>query len=262
MGFHSSNPSFIASLPDEERSMRHSLAFALALIAAPLAAQQTARTIAPGMTKAQVVTALGQPATARTVSEYTYLFYINSCGKRCGMNDLVVLHGDSVVDAIFRSPSRHYTGTSSSPAEATPVMASRHAEPAAASKPAAVVTKPAATTTVAKPAATTTAKPAATTAAAKPAPAVEKPAAPAIATAKAAVTPEPPDTVFTKGTKTNVEVRGTKREVVIPGTKTEAVAPGGKLTPAPANDIRPSIPISPPILTNPTPPTSTTTPAS
>ena len=31
------------------------------------------------------------------------------------MNDLVVLARDSVVDAIFRSPDRHYTGTSSSP---------------------------------------------------------------------------------------------------------------------------------------------------
>jgi hypothetical protein len=127
MGFLSSNPSFIASLPDEERSMRHSLAFALLLIAAPLAAQQAVRTIAPGMTKTQVVTALGQPATARTVSDYTYLFYTNTCGKRCGMNDLVVLHGDSVVDAIFRSPNRHYSGTSSSPAPISPEVARRQA---------------------------------------------------------------------------------------------------------------------------------------
>jgi hypothetical protein len=134
MGFHSSNPSFIASLPDEERSMRHSLAFAIVLFAAPLAAQQTASTVAPGMTKSQVVTALGKPATERTVSEYTYLFYINSCGKRCGMNDLVVLHGDSVVDAIFRSPNRHYSGTSSSPAPISPEAARKQA-PTSPSKP-------------------------------------------------------------------------------------------------------------------------------
>jgi hypothetical protein len=31
------------------------------------------------------------------------------------MNDLVILRRDSVVDAIFRSNTRHYTGTSSSP---------------------------------------------------------------------------------------------------------------------------------------------------
>jgi hypothetical protein len=134
MGFLSSNPSFIASLPDEERSMRHSLAFALVLFAAPLAAQSAVKTIAPGMTKTQVVNTLGQPATARTVSDYTYLFYINSCGKRCGMNDLVVLHGDSVVDAIFRSPNRHYSGTSSSPAPISP-EAARKQSPSAPSKP-------------------------------------------------------------------------------------------------------------------------------
>ena len=105
--------------------MRRSLVFALTLLSAPLAAQQAAHTVAPGMTKAQVVTALGQPATARTVSDYTYMFYTNSCGTRCGMNDLVVLHGDSVVDAIFRSPTRHYSGTSSSPTQVPPAMAAR-----------------------------------------------------------------------------------------------------------------------------------------
>ncbi|MEO5813943.1 MAG: outer membrane protein assembly factor BamE [Gemmatimonadaceae bacterium] len=114
--------------------MRHSLAFALLLIAAPVAAQQAARTIAPGMTKTQVVTALGQPATARTVSDYTYMFYTNTCGRRCGMNDLVVLHGDSVVDAIFRSPNRHYRGTSSSPAPIAPEAARKQA-PSSPSKP-------------------------------------------------------------------------------------------------------------------------------
>ncbi|MEO8337320.1 MAG: outer membrane protein assembly factor BamE [bacterium] len=114
--------------------MRHSLAFALVLVSAPLAAQQTARTITPGMTKTQVVTTLGQPATARTVSDYTYMFYSNSCGKRCGMNDLVVLHGDSVVDAILRSPNRRYSGTSSSPAPISP-QAARTQAPSNPSKP-------------------------------------------------------------------------------------------------------------------------------
>jgi hypothetical protein len=134
MGFRSLNPSFIASQFDVERPMRRSLVIALTLLAAPLAAQQAAQTVSPGMTKAQVVVALGQPATARTVSDYTYLFYTNSCGKRCGMNDLVVLHGDSVVDAIFRSPSRHYSGTSSSPTPVPPEVAARK-KPAAAGQP-------------------------------------------------------------------------------------------------------------------------------
>lgn len=73
-------------------------------------------TISPGMSRAKVVAALGAPTTERTVSEFRYLFYRNSCGRACGMNDLVILRNDSVVDAIFRSPSRHYAGTSSSPA--------------------------------------------------------------------------------------------------------------------------------------------------
>jgi hypothetical protein len=86
------------------------------LVALPFVAQAQSGTISPNMSRAQVVAALGEPATMRAASEFTYLFYRNSCGKACGMNDLVVLRRDSVVDAIFRSPSRRYTGTSSSPA--------------------------------------------------------------------------------------------------------------------------------------------------
>ena len=77
---------------------------------------QGSRTVAPGMSRAKVVAALGKPSTERTVGEFQYLFYANACGKQCGMNDLVVLKNDSVVDAIFRSSTRHYAGTSSSPA--------------------------------------------------------------------------------------------------------------------------------------------------
>jgi hypothetical protein len=97
----------------------------LALLCTPLAlpAQDGARTVSPGMTRAQVIEALGQPSTARTASDFSYLFYPNSCGRACGMNDLVILHGDSVVDAIFRSPNRHYTGTSSSPTPVNPTPA-------------------------------------------------------------------------------------------------------------------------------------------
>lgn len=89
----------------------------LALLCAPAAclSQAKEKTISPGMSEAQVTQALGNPATRRAVGERTYLFYANSCGRSCGMNDLVVLARDSVVDAILRSPDRHYTGTSSSP---------------------------------------------------------------------------------------------------------------------------------------------------
>jgi hypothetical protein len=86
------------------------------LLPAVALSAQSARTISPGMSRAKVVAALGAPSTERTVAEFRYLFYRNSCGKACGMNDLVILRNDAVVDAIFRSPSRHYAGTSSSPA--------------------------------------------------------------------------------------------------------------------------------------------------
>jgi len=96
--------------------MRRSSVFLLALIVpAVLGAQSRTHAISPGMSRAKVVAALGRPSTERTVGEFKYLFYVNACGKRCGMNDLVVLRRDSVVDAIFRSSTRHYTGTSSSP---------------------------------------------------------------------------------------------------------------------------------------------------
>ena len=90
----------------------------LALLCAPAAclSQETEKTISPGMSEAQVVEALGKPATVRKNGDRTFLFYANSCGKNCGMNDLVILTRDSVTDAIFRSVDRHYTGTSSSPA--------------------------------------------------------------------------------------------------------------------------------------------------
>jgi hypothetical protein len=112
--------------------MRRSIVLSLLCLPTMLLAQQTERSISPGMTRAEVVAALGAPATLRTASEFTYMFYPNSCGRECGMNDLVILKHDSVTDAIFRSPNRHYTGTSSSPEQTPPVVAPRRARPAAA----------------------------------------------------------------------------------------------------------------------------------
>jgi hypothetical protein len=77
-------------------------------------------TIDPGMTRAQVIERLGKPATVRDYQGSTYLMYSNNCGKKCGMQDIVILDHDVVVDAVFRSPDRHYTGTSSSPASTLP----------------------------------------------------------------------------------------------------------------------------------------------
>jgi hypothetical protein len=129
---------------------------ALVLVAAPLNAQGASKTIAPGMSRANVIAVLGEPATVRSAAEFTYLFYQNSCGKECGMNDLVVLRGDSVVDAIFRSPSRHYSGKSSSPAPISPKDAAR-AKPATTKS--ALDVKPAATKPAASAKPATTARP-------------------------------------------------------------------------------------------------------
>jgi hypothetical protein len=109
--------------------MRRYIAISLLCLPAALAAQQADHTISPGMSRAEVVAALGAPTTQRTAAEYTYMFYPNSCGRACGMNDLVILKHDSVSDAIFRSPSRHYTGVSSSPAQATPDVATPRVRP-------------------------------------------------------------------------------------------------------------------------------------
>jgi hypothetical protein len=89
-----------------------SLVFALAAGAAPA---QATPTIDPGMSREQVVARLGQPLSSRSYDGYTYQFYRNGCEKPCGMNDIVVLDSGKVVDAVFRSSRRHYSGTSSSP---------------------------------------------------------------------------------------------------------------------------------------------------
>ena len=80
--------------------------------ALPLSAQVV---IDPGMPKAQVVARLGTPAVERTTGDATFLFYKNECHRTCGMNDIVVLDKGVVVDAVFRSAKRRYSGTSSSP---------------------------------------------------------------------------------------------------------------------------------------------------
>jgi hypothetical protein len=151
--------------------MRRSIVLSLLCLPTMLLAQQADHTISPGMTRADVVAALGAPATQRTASEFTYMFYPNACGRACGMNDLVILKHDSVSDAIFRSPNRHYTGTSSSPEQTPPALAPRSARPAArpmtmrssdstATKDkAAPAAKPAGTTQIKPPAKANDAKP-------------------------------------------------------------------------------------------------------
>lgn len=89
-------------------------------VAAPLRAQDTEQTIDPGMTRDQVVEHLGQPLNERKTGNAWFMFYRNGCERTCGMNDLVILEDGKVVDAIFRSPSRHYSAASSSPTGVRP----------------------------------------------------------------------------------------------------------------------------------------------
>ena len=110
--------------------MRRLIALALLCVPPALLAQGD-NTVSPGMTRAQVIAALGAPAIQRSANGHTYMFYANTCGRECGMQDLVVMKGDSLTDAIFRSPNRHYTGTSSSPEEVVPDATPRAARPAA-----------------------------------------------------------------------------------------------------------------------------------
>lgn len=95
--------------------LRPSLTLALlCAIAAPSAAQAP-RSIDPGMSEAKVVERLGEPDATRAAGDFKYLFYRNGCIRQCGMDDVVILQKDSVVDAMFRSADRSYSGKSSSP---------------------------------------------------------------------------------------------------------------------------------------------------
>jgi len=87
----------------------------ISAISASVLGAQTSATIDPGMTREQVVAKIGEPLSSRSYQGFTYLLYKNGCEKKCGMNDLVVLDSGKVVDAVFRSKGRAYSGTSSSP---------------------------------------------------------------------------------------------------------------------------------------------------
>jgi hypothetical protein len=98
-------------------------AVAAASFARPAAAQTKDNIIDPGMSKAEVIAHLGSPQSMKTSDTLTFLYYRNGCEKTCGMNDVVTLSHDKVVDAIFRDPSRKYTGESSSPNQVSAAQA-------------------------------------------------------------------------------------------------------------------------------------------
>lgn len=108
--------------------MRSILAL-LALAGATTAGAQSGPSIVnPGMSRSQVLEVLGPPAAERVAGSFVYLFYQNGCERECGMSDLVTLEDGAVVDAIFRSSLRRYSGASSSP---TGIQAQHTATPRA-----------------------------------------------------------------------------------------------------------------------------------
>jgi hypothetical protein len=95
--------------------MRNITRVALLIVAVAGAAHAQA-SIDPGMTKDQVVARLGKPASEHSSGTTTYLYYRNGQERKMGMSDMVALENGKVVDAVFRSSARKYTGKSSSPA--------------------------------------------------------------------------------------------------------------------------------------------------
>jgi hypothetical protein len=89
----------------------------LALLVVAVAGSASAQaSIDPGMTRDQVVAKLGKPTSEHSSGSATFLYYKNGQEKKMGMSDMVALDSGKVVDAVFRSSARRYTGKSSSPA--------------------------------------------------------------------------------------------------------------------------------------------------
>jgi hypothetical protein len=83
------------------------------LLAAAATAVKAQTPVRPGMTAEQVTAAWGAPTSTRTRGDFTYLNYPSSCMPACGTQDVVILQGGKVVDAIARSSNHPYDGPSS-----------------------------------------------------------------------------------------------------------------------------------------------------
>jgi hypothetical protein len=83
---------------------------AAALLVVFLTAPLSAQSIAPGMTRQQVIEVLGRPAAERHFGAHDYLLFDAGCSRKCG-DDLVILDHGQVVDAVIRSAGHTYSGT-------------------------------------------------------------------------------------------------------------------------------------------------------
>jgi hypothetical protein len=104
-------------------------------VAAPAAAApaetDTSHVVMPGMTQAQVIARWGDPVAVRRMNDWTYLFFRNGDERSWGYYDTVFLQNGQVMDAIVRSPDHVYGGQSSSPPGRTPVFTPPTTPPAA-----------------------------------------------------------------------------------------------------------------------------------
>ena len=92
------------------------------------AAVPTAGAVKPGMTVAEVEAAWGKPIAVRTANDWTYLFYRNGRERTWGYYDVVMLQHGQVMDAIVRAPEHVYAGVSSSPEGVVPHFTPPHAQ--------------------------------------------------------------------------------------------------------------------------------------
>lgn len=77
-------------------------------------------TIAPGMTREDVIAIWGEPVTERFINGRGYMFFRNGCENSCGTYDIVLLEANQVVDAVVRGAGHEYSGMSSSPVGRAP----------------------------------------------------------------------------------------------------------------------------------------------
>ena len=92
---------------------RTTIVLASLLLTATATVVQAQTPVRPGMTAEQVTAAWGAPTSTRTRGDFTYLNYPSSCMPACGTQDVVILQGGKVVDAIARSSNHLYDGPSS-----------------------------------------------------------------------------------------------------------------------------------------------------
>ena len=92
---------------------RASMFVAALLLAGSATAANAQSAVRPGMTAEEVTAAWGAPTATRTRGDFTYMSYPSSCMPECGTQDVVILQGGKVVDAIARSSNHPYEGPSS-----------------------------------------------------------------------------------------------------------------------------------------------------